>query len=609
MRIRILFVAAFFATFAVSCSTTDWSPVGGRIMTQWGESLEPSDVHQEYPRPQMVRDDWMNLNGLWNYAITPSSAEDSDCSDGKILVPFAVESALSGVGRVVTGDDALWYSREFVIPRSWKDRRIMLNFGAVDWYAQVYVDGKFAGEHKGGYVPFSFDITELLDNGRKHSLKLKVMDATDKSWQPRGKQILKPYGVWYTAVTGIWQTVWMEPVAPTYVRSYNAVSDIDKSELRVCVDAGLQDGDVCKVTLLDGDDPVSCAEGMDVLLSVPEMKLWSPDSTHLYDLEISILRGGKEIDRVKGYTAFRKISYAKDESGHNRMMLNNEVLFQFGPLDQGWWPDGLYTAPSDEALRFDIEKAKEMGFNMIRKHVKVEPARWYWHCDRLGMLVWQDMPNTYDNDGKPWNYHEFDKVDDSAFPEEGKANYYHEWGEILRSNRTFPCIVVWVPFNEAWGQFDTKAVVEFTRSLDDTRLIDYASGGNFYTGSFGDIHDIHNYPDPVLYLYDQSRVNVLGEYGGVGWPVEGHLWQTDGNWGYIQYKDADEVMNVYEKYALQLASLSDYGFSSAVYTQLTDVEGEVNGLMTYDRKVIKLDMDRLRKTNEYVIAKGSGNER
>lgn len=609
MNIRNHFAVMLLAAVAVSCNMVEWSPAGEHIMTRWGESLRPSTVHQEYPRPQMVRDSWLNLNGLWDYAITPASAEDSDCSDGKILVPFAVESALSGVGRAVTGDDALWYSRGFVIPRSWKDKRIMLNFGAVDWFAQVYVDGKFAGEHKGGYAPFSFDITDLLEDKRNHSLKLKVMDGTDKSWQPRGKQMLEPHGIWYTAVTGIWQTVWMEPVAATHVCSYNAVSDIDKGELRVFVEADLQDGDVCRVTLLDGDTAVASAEGTETLLSVPEMKIWSPDSPYLYGLEISILRDGKEIDMVKGYTAFRKISYAKDDSGHNRMMLNNEVLFQLGPLDQGWWPDGLYTAPSDESLKFDIEKAKEMGFNMIRKHVKVEPARWYWHCDRLGVLVWQDMPNTYDNNGKAWNYHEFDKVDDSTFPEEGKSNYYHEWGEIVRSLRNFPCIVVWIPFNEAWGQFDTKSVAEFTRSMDDTRLIDYASGGNFYTDCCGDIHDLHNYPDPVLYLYDPDRINVLGEYGGIGWPVEGHLWQADGNWGYIQYKDADEVMNVYEKYALQLASLAEYGFSSAVYTQMTDVEGEVNGLMTYDRKVIKLDMDRLRKTNEYVIAKGSCDER
>ena len=364
----------------------------------------------------------------------------------------------------------------------------------------------------------------------------------------------------------------------------------------------MQEGEVCKVVLSDAGDVVAVAEGCDVVLEVPQMKLWTPDAPHLYDLEISILRDGKVVDAVKGYTAMRKISYGKDHTGHHRIFLNNEPVFQFGTLDQGWWPDGLYTAPCDEALAFDIIKTKEMGFNMIRKHVKVEPARWYWHCDRLGMMVWQDMPNTYENTGKPWNYHEFDKVDDSIFPEEGKINYYNEWSEIIKANRVFPCICVWVPFNEAWGQFDTEAVAAFTRTLDDTRLIDYASGGNFYTDCCGEIHDIHNYPEPIMYLYDPARINVLGEYGGLGMPVKGHLWQDSDNWGYAQYKTADEVLKTYETYAVKLSYLIDYGFSAAIYTQITDVEGEVNGLMTYDRKIVKLDVDRLREINKKVIA-------
>ena len=598
---RFLTAIVFFA-LAVSCNDVEWHPAGDRIMTEWGENLDPSNVHQEYPRPQMVREDWINLNGMWNYAVTSADVQDSECADGKILVPFSIESALSGVGRRVTGEDALWYEREIVVPARWKGKRVMLNFGAVDWHAQVYVDDEFAGEHKGGYAPFTFDITDLLKKGRKHSLKVKVLDATDKSWQPRGKQILDPYGVWYTAVTGIWQTVWMEAVPASYVKSYLATSDIDNGKLAVNVETLMQEGEVCKVVLSDAGDVVAVAEGCDVVLEVPQMKLWTPDAPHLYDLEISILRDGKVVDAVKGYTAMRKISYGKDHTGHHRIFLNNEPVFQFGTLDQGWWPDGLYTAPCDEALAFDIIKTKEMGFNMIRKHVKVEPARWYWHCDRLGMMVWQDMPNTYENTGKPWNYHEFDKVDDSIFPEEGKINYYNEWSEIIKANRVFPCICVWVPFNEAWGQFDTEAVAAFTRALDDTRLIDYASGGNFYTDCCGEIHDIHNYPEPIMYLYDPARINVLGEYGGLGMPVKGHLWQDSDNWGYAQYKTADEVLKTYETYAVKLSYLIDYGFSAAIYTQITDVEGEVNGLMTYDRKVVKLDVDRLREINKKVIA-------
>ena len=596
---KILAIVSLLACTA--CADGNWQSAGDRLMTTWGENLDPASVHQEYPRPQMVREDWKNLNGLWNYAITSADAEDSQCADGQILVPFAVESALSGAGRTVSENEALWYEREFTVPSSWKDR-VLLHFGAVDWHAQVFVDGQPVGEHKGGYAPFSFDITDALSAKRTHTLKLKVLDTTEKSWQPRGKQISDPHGIWYTAVTGIWQTVWMEPVAENHVKSYLAEADIDNAQLNVVVDADLKDGDVCCVKLIDGGNVVASAEGTDVTLPVPQMKFWSPDSPVLYDIDITVLRDGKVVDNVKGYTAMRKISYAADADGHKRMLLNNEVLFHYGPLDQGWWPDGLYTAPCEEAMVYDIIKTKEMGFNMIRKHVKVEPARWYWNCDRLGMLVWQDMPNTYDNAKTSWDYHGFDRVtQDALTEEEGKANYYHEWGEIIASRKNFPCIVVWVPFNEAWGQFDTKEVVAFTREQDDTRLINYASGGNFYSDCGGDIHDLHNYPFPAMYLYDKDRINVLGEYGGIGWPVEGHLWQPDQNWGYIQYKSAEEVLNTYEAYAEQLIELIKKGFAAAVYTQTTDVEGEVNGLMTYDRKVMKLDINRLKEINTKVI--------
>jgi beta-galactosidase/beta-glucuronidase len=365
----------------------------------------------------------------------------------------------------------------------------------------------------------------------------------------------------------------------------------------------MQEGDVCKVSLLDKGAVVASAEGQAVTLAVPDMKLWSPESPYLYDLEAEVLRNGKVLDKVKGYAAMRKISYITAEDGHKRMQLNNETLFQFGPLDQGWWPDGLYTAPCDEALRFDIVKTKEMGFNMIRKHVKVEPARWYWHCDQLGMLVWQDMPSTFDNHFNGWKYSDFDLVDDKdVFPADGMANYYKEWSEIIETKKTFPCIVVWVPFNEAWGQFNTQEVVTATRELDDTRLINYASGGNFYRECDAEIFDLHHYPNPKMFLYDETKVNVLGEYGGIGWPVEGHLWQADKNWGYVQYKSADDVLKVYEEYAQQLSELVKKGFAAAVYTQTTDVEGEVNGLMTYDRKVVKLDMEKLSAINKKVIA-------
>ncbi|MBQ2874227.1 MAG: beta-galactosidase [Bacteroidales bacterium] len=590
------------AAAAISCNTAEkveWTPAGDRIMTVWGENLDPSEVLAEYPRPQMVRDEWMNLNGLWEYAITPAEAEPEKM-DGNILVPFAVESALSGVGRAVGENEALWYEREFVIPEGWAGQRVLLNFGAVDWKAEVYVDDTFVGEHTGGYAPFSFDVTDMLAKGKKHSLKVKVTDRTDKWYQPRGKQVSQPEGIWYTAVTGIWQTVWMEPVPASHIDSYYAVADIDAGTLAVTVDAAVKDGDVVEVVLLADGDPVAKAEGREVTLAVPEMRLWSPSDPYLYDLEIKVLRGGETVDAVKGYTAMRKISYAADKDGHKRMLLNNEPLFQYGPLDQGWWPDGLYTAPSDEALAFDIEKTKEMGFNMIRKHVKVEPARWYWHCDRLGMLVWQDMPSIADNSTNVWDNRTYENGTDTPVPDDAKANYYKEWGEIMAAFKVFPCIVTWVPFNEAWGQFDTEDVVKFTRAQDPTRLINYASGGNFVKCS-GDILDLHNYPHPEMYLYDKDYINVLGEYGGIGWPVEGHLWQPDRNWGYVQFKSADEVLDTYEKYADMLIDLIDDGFAGAIYTQTTDVEIEVNGLITYDRKVVKLDIERLSAINRKVI--------
>ena len=601
MKLKYIVAAAAAVIAAISCSTTpkiEWAPVGDRIITVWGENLDPADVLPEYPRPQMVREHWVNLNGLWEYAITPIESVPEEM-DGHILVPFAVESALSGVGRAVTENDALWYSREITIPKDWDGQRIILHFGAVDWKAEVYVDDRLVGEHTGGYTPFSFDITDALGKGRRHTLKVKVTDSTDKWYQPHGKQVSDPRGIWYTAVTGIWQTVWMEPVPSSSINSYYAVSDIDSGTLAVSVDAALADGDIVEVVLLADGVPVVEAEGREVILHVPDMKLWSPSDPYLYDIEIKVVSDGAIVDCVKGYAAMRKISSARDEAGHKRMLLNNKPLFQYGPLDQGWWPDGLYTAPSDEALVFDIEKTKEMGFNLIRKHVKVEPARWYWHCDRLGMLVWQDMPSTTYGDNK-WGNHAYGTGTDSKITQEGKDNYYSEWGEIIQDFKGFPCIVSWVPFNEAWGQFDTEEVVQFTRAQDPTRLINYASGGNFEKCS-GDILDLHNYPHPEMYLYDSDYINVLGEYGGIGWPVEGHLWQPDRNWGYIQFKSADEVLDVYEKYADMLIELIDDGFAAAIYTQITDVEIEVNGLMTYDRKVVKLDMERLNAINRRVI--------
>ena len=600
---HLLGFALLLATSVSCCNqpeeTCQWTPAGDKIMTSWAEQVDPANVLPEYPRPQLVRGEWQNLNGLWDYAITEKDAKP-ETYEGKILVPFAAESALSGVGRSVTEKDALWYSREFRVPRQWKGKRVMLNFGAVDWKTEVYVDGQLAGEHIGGYDPFSFDITDLLVKGKTHNLTVKVYDQTNLWYQPCGKQIFNPHGIWYTPVTGIWQTVWMEPVEAAHVESYMAVADLAEGKLKVTVEAeGLAEGDVCKVELYDGQTLVAEAEGLEAELAVAEPKLWSPDSPFLYDLKLTVLRNGKVLDQAQGYTAMREITVARDEAGHKRMLLNGEALFHYGPLDQGWWPDGLYTAPTDEALAFDIEKTKEFGYNMIRKHVKVEPARWYWHCDRLGMLVWQDMPSPKHGDNK-WGRKNYDEGTDSQITQEGKDNFYNEWAQIINDFKVFPSIVVWVPFNEAWGQFDTDDVVKFTREQDPTRLINYASGGSFERCS-GDILDLHNYPDPEMYLYDPEYINVLGEYGGIGLPLEGHLWQTDKNWGYVKFKNGQEVLDTYEQYANELIELVQKGFAAAVYTQTTDVEGEVNGLMTYDRKVVKVDVERLAKINRTVI--------
>ena len=606
MKSRHLLGLALAFSMAASCANApanenvQWKPAGDRIMTQWSDDVDPSNVLPEYPRPQMMRENWLNLNGMWDYAISAKDASKPDVYDGQILVPFAVESALSGVGRTLTADDALWYSREFSVPKQWKGQRILLNFGAVDWKTEVYVDGKLAGEHVGGYDPFSFDITDLLSKGKKHNLTVKVLDQTDAWYQPHGKQIMNPHGIWYTPVSGIWQTVWMEPVPETYIKSFSAVPDVPGAKLAMDVKVeNMQPGDICRVQMYDGEFLAGEGNGYKDAVWVTNPKLWTPENPFLYDLKIMIIRKGQIIDEIKGYAAMREISVARDADGHKRMLLNGEPVFQYGPLDQGWWPDGLYTAPTDEALAFDIIKTKEFGYNMIRKHVKVEPARWYYHCDRLGMLVWQDMPSTTYGDNE-WGNHEYNTGTDSKITQEGKDNYYKEWGEIINDFKIFPSIVVWVPFNEAWGQFDTDEVVKFTREQDPSRLVNYASGGNFEKCS-GDILDLHNYPDPEMYLYDPEYVNVLGEYGGIGLPVEGHLWQTDKNWGYIQYKNGDDVLKAYEGYAEELIELVRKGFAAAVYTQTTDVEGEVNGLMTYDRKVVKMDAERLAKINRTVI--------
>lgn len=538
-----------------------------------------------------------NLNGLWDYAIIEKGKHTPSVFDGKILVPFAVESSLSGVGKTVGAEKELVYRRSFDVPSSWKGKKVLLHFGAVDWKTDVWVNDVKVGSHTGGFTPFSFDITEALQ-GKNNTLLVKVWDPTDKGYQPRGKQVSRPEGIWYTPVTGIWQTVWLEPVSESYIQDLRITPDIDNSLLSL--KALVKDAtskDLVEVKVFDGQQLVAQGKSINgecVQVAMPEnAKLWSPESPFLYTLKVSLKQGGKLVDEVSSYAAMRKYSSKRDANGIVRLELNNKPLFQFGPLDQGWWPDGLYTAPTDEALLYDIQKTKDFGFNMIRKHIKVEPARWYTYCDKLGIIVWQDMPS---GDRNPeWQNRKYFEGTEMKRSAESEACYRKEWKEIMDALYSYPCIGTWIPFNEAWGQFKTPEIVEWTKQYDPTRLVNPASGGNHYT--CGDMLDLHNYPAPELYLYDAQRATVLGEYGGIGWVVQGHIWEPDRNWGYIQFNSSKEVTDEYVKYAEKLYDLIPRGFSAAVYTQTTDVEVEVNGLMTYDRKVIKLDEKRVCEIN------------
>ena len=615
MKKALLILAA---AAALSCAQqASWAPAGDHIRTSWADQVSPTNAHPEYPRPQMVRKDWKSLNGLWDYALAGKDDPQPAFEGEKILVPFCIESSLSGVGKRVGVDSVLWYRTSFKVPCSWKGR-VLLHFEAVDWKAEVFLNGRELGTHTGGYTAFSYDITTSLVKG-KQELVLKVTDGTDNGEQPRGKQVSDPHGIWYTPVTGIWQSVWMEPVGEACVADYCAISDIDEGSLSVEVSAD-GEADEVEVDLKEGavgslktDGAVlakaSAAPGELLKLKLDAPELWSPESPYLYGLEIVLRKGGKIIDKVDGYTAFRKSSEVIDSKGYKRLGLNNKPYFQYGPLDQGWWPDGLYTAPTDEALRFDIEKVKDFGYNMIRKHIKVEPARWYYYCDLLGVLVWQDMPSLTGNISAPkgdpnpqWGYHAYGEGWDYPLTETAKATYYKEWGEIIRQQKKYPCIVVWVPFNEAWSQFDTEKVVDFTRELDSSRLINSASGGN--SRLCGDILDGHCYPRPYMrFRSEGAQIDVLGEYGGIGCAIEDHLWQAENNWGYKGLcANGEEVLAKYEGYAELFIPEVQSGVSAGVYTQITDVEVEVNGLMTYDRKVIKVDEAKLREINQKVIA-------
>jgi len=605
-----------------------WKPANGPLMTKWAKEVSPQNAHPEYPRPQMVREDWLNLNGLWDYAIRSKDAARPDSFDGQILVPFPIESALSGVMKPVGPENRLWYRRTFTAPEKWNwsadKKRMLLHFGAVDWDATVWINGKEVGNHKGGYDPFTLDITEALKASGDQEIVLSVWDPTNTGTQPRGKQVLKPGGIWYTAVTGIWQTVWLEPVTAVYIKAVNIVPQVGigislKVELggdvvdpkkyliipNVLENPGQKSFPAAERDFIATTAPRTADEQEDfmIYMSLSDTKLWSPDSPHLYGIDIRLAeetsqgkdRRGQptpsytETDHISGYFAMRKIALGKDENGVLRLCLNNKPLFQLGPLDQGWWPDGLYTAPTDEALKYDIEVTKQLGMNLARKHVKVEPDRWYYWCDRLGLLVWQDMPSGDRFIGG--------KDPDIKRTEESAKQYDTELTNIINAFRNHPSIVMWVPFNEGWGQFDTPRVVDMIRKLDPSRLVDNASG--WTDRKVGDVMDIHQYPGPAVPRPEENRALVLGEFGGLGLPLPGHTWQSEKNWGYRSFGTREELTDAYLTLIRKLHPMTgDQGLSAAVYTQTTDVEVEVNGLMTYDRAMIKMDVAAVAAANK-----------
>lgn len=591
-------IPAIIAICAFACAGfSQWKPAGDKIKTEWADKVDPQNVLPEYPRPIMERPQWLNLNGLWDYAITKKDAPLPKTFDGKILVPFAIESSLSGVGKTIKADQSLWYERKFQIPEDWKGKNVLLNFGAVDWKAEVFVNGNKIGEHTGGYTPFSFNITKNLKDG-ENSLAVRVWDSTGNGL-PRGKQIENPRGIFYTSVSGIWQTVWLEPVSASHISGLKITPDLNSSSFDIRVDSDDKSA-TATIKVLDNGKVVAqttAAANKTANIPVKNPKLWWPKSPFLYDLEITLSnKGGEQVDSVKSYAAMRKFSIAKHgRFGGVDFTLNNKKFFTFGPLDQGWWPDGLYTAPTDEALKFDIQRTKDLGFNSIRKHVKVEPARWYTHCDRLGMVVWQDMPSMF-GEGNGWQPRGFFQGEERTVSKKFEETYRKEWKEIMESLHSYPCIAIWVPFNEAWGQFKTKEITEWTKSMDPSRLVNSASGGNYF--DCGDIVDSHDYGNPIMYIFNNQKVNVVGEYGGIGCAVDGHLWVKDKNWGYGKMRSQEEVTKRFVELTNRFIDMTKYGCFGAIYTQTTDVEIEVNGLFTYDRKVLKVDEEKVREVNQ-----------
>ncbi|MFB6342764.1 sugar-binding domain-containing protein [Saccharicrinis sp. FJH62] len=581
LLVRVILVMMPVLTFA-----QDWQMKEAPLMTSFSKDIDPNNVLPEYPRPQMVRDQWMNLNGIWQYQPGEGMTEPVPTGDlaGKVLVPYPIESAISGV---MEYHPLFWYRRLFTVPEAWEGQRVIIHFGAVDYRSQVIINGTAVGIHAGGYDPFSYDITDYLNESGDQEIIVRVYDPTDDKGYPRGKQTLHPGGIMYTSTSGIWQTVWLEPVPVSHIEDLKMIPDIDNSKLNLTVNSdGNMTGVTVKATVMDGDTEIQSVTGaadQELNIPVPNQKLWSPESPFLYNLEVKLVKDGQTVDSIGSYFGMRKISM-EDVNGIKKMFLNNEFLFQMGPLDQGFWPDGLYTAPTDEALKYDLEMIKTFGFNMVRKHIKVEPYRWYYWADKLGVLVWQDMPsiNSYTSNPQPLE----------------KVAFKNELQKLVETHFNCPSIIMWVVFNEAQGQHDTKELVQMVMDMDPSRLVNQASGG--WHEGVGHVLDHHSYPPPS-YLESTDQIMACGEYGGLGYIVDGHLWNADDLFQYVTLPTTDALASTYEDFADQLTIYkTNNGLSAAVYTEITDVEIELNGLMTYDR-LIKPNVKRIRDANRKVI--------
>ncbi len=588
----------------------NWQPTPGNIMTRWTKSVTPENAWLEYPRPQMRRPDWVNLNGLWKYAIVSKEQNYRFSFDNEILVPYPIESALSGVKHALQPDERLWYQRMFTIPDTWHGKRVLLHFGAVDWEATIWVNGNEVGMHRGGYLPFWFDVSPHLLVG-ENELVVSVWDPTNSFWQQHGKQVRKPRSIWYSAVSGIWQTVWLEPVPETSITRLKITPNIDSGTIRVKVElshASTTETDRVGMCITVHEAGVSLAkvntDSMDreIDIPIPNLKLWSPETPHLYDLTVE---AGE--DRVESYFGMRKFSLGKDRQGRTRLCLNNRPVFQFGPLDQGYWPDGLYTPPTDEAMRWDLEMIKSLGFNMLRKHVKVEPARYYYYCDKQGLIVWQDMVNggtavgdatsllaiLFGSRKHDRNYRYAGRSETAS-----RQDYRRELKELVDHLYNFPCIGMWVPFNEGWGQFEANSVAEWLGNYDQTRLVDHASGW-FDQGS-GDCKSLHVYFKKLpLIPPEEKRAAVLSEFGGYSCKVNDHLWNPKAEFGYKRISSAEQLTDSYlELLEKEVKPCIQAGLSAAIYTQTTDVEIEVNGYVTYDREIEKMNFGRVREAHQ-----------